>query len=117
MNQCVVFADFTACGEWGAWSDCSRTCGDGMHTRSRTCTRTQGDQGNATDGATGKPLHMISHICICIDFRLEDRALHNIHLWSTDVQNMSKLRTYRYMLFKTRYVFAVVGSHEYVVFV
>ena len=28
---------YKACSEWGEWTDCSATCGDGKHTRSRTC--------------------------------------------------------------------------------
>lgn len=36
MCMCFVSA-YNNCDQWHAWTSCSKTCGDGSHSRRRTC--------------------------------------------------------------------------------
>ena len=50
------FFSFTVDGnwsQWGEWRECSRTCGGGLHSRSRTCTNPPPRHGGKN--CTGKP--------------------------------------------------------------
>ncbi len=37
IHSCLLFYTGPGWGQWGSWSDCSRTCGYGRHYRFRSC--------------------------------------------------------------------------------
>ena len=50
--------------QWGAWSECSRTCGEGMHTKQRTCSNpAPKNGGKSCEGVSNESRKCLNRQC------------------------------------------------------
>lgn len=53
----MIYAVNGGLSNWGSWSECSATCGDGVITRTRTCTEPVPQfGGQGCDGSTSETI-------------------------------------------------------------